>query len=163
MIRAIFACDLEWGIGKQGTIPWPKNTHDLRWFKETTINSVVVMGKNTWNDPLLPKPLPNRYNILVSDSGIESSDTRPNIVIKRAEVEKYITNIDKDVWLIGGAALIKSNLHLVTELWLNRININYYCDTFLPKDAIVSEFTLHKHHKDQNLNIEMWSRTDKKN
>ena len=34
MIKAILACDEEGGVSKKGTIPWPKNTKDLGWFKK---------------------------------------------------------------------------------------------------------------------------------
>ena len=57
MIKAILACDDEWGIGKNGDLPWPHNPADLRWFKNNTLNSVIVMGKSTW-DSLPRKPLP---------------------------------------------------------------------------------------------------------
>ena len=33
MIRAILACDNSWGIGKDGDLPWPHNSADLKWFK----------------------------------------------------------------------------------------------------------------------------------
>ena len=67
MIKAILACDDEWGIGKNGDLPWPHNPADLRWFKNNTLNSVVVMGKSTW-DSLPRKPLPNRENLIVTTS-----------------------------------------------------------------------------------------------
>ena len=34
MIKAILACDENWGIGKEGGLPWPHNSADLRWFKK---------------------------------------------------------------------------------------------------------------------------------
>ena len=43
MIKAILACDEEGGVSKKGTIPWPKNSKDLGWFKKNTTNNVVVM------------------------------------------------------------------------------------------------------------------------
>ena len=67
MIRAILACDEDWGIGKAGTLPWPHNPADLKWFKETTSGGVVAMGKATW-DSLPNKPLPNRNNIVITSS-----------------------------------------------------------------------------------------------
>ena len=42
MIKAILACDNGGGVSKGGTIPWPKNTKDLSWFKKNTTNNVVV-------------------------------------------------------------------------------------------------------------------------
>ena len=66
MIKAILACDEEGGVSKKGTIPWPKNTKDLGWFKKNTTNNVVVMGSKTWVDPLMPWPLPNRINVLAT-------------------------------------------------------------------------------------------------
>jgi dihydrofolate reductase len=44
IIKAILACDEQWGIGKDGDLPWPRNPADLKWFKESTLNDTVVMG-----------------------------------------------------------------------------------------------------------------------
>ena len=49
IVTAILACDDEWGIGKDGELPWPKNSADLKWFKSTTLNCAVVMGRGTWD------------------------------------------------------------------------------------------------------------------
>ena len=65
MIRAILACDENWGIGKSGALPWPHNPADLKWFKASTLNHTIVMGKATW-DSLPVKPLSNRVNVVVS-------------------------------------------------------------------------------------------------
>ena len=42
MIKAILACDDEWGIGKDGDLPWPHNPADLKWFKKNTINCCLL-------------------------------------------------------------------------------------------------------------------------
>ena len=39
------------GVSKSGSMPWPRNSSDLKWFKKNTINGVVIMGKLTWIDP----------------------------------------------------------------------------------------------------------------
>lgn len=129
MIRAIFACDEDFGIGKNGTLPWPKNTEDLHWFKTLTTNNIVVMGRRTWNDPFMPKPLPSRYNIVVtSDSILEG----PNITIKPTDnVEKLLKSFEKDVWVIGGATLFKQTLDMCEEILVSRISGVYNCDTFV--------------------------------
>lgn len=131
MIRAIYATDIQGGIGKNGTIPWPKNEADLKWFKESTYGDIVIMGKNTWLDPKMPKPLENRYNVVVSDSGL-SSDDKPNIVIPRDKVEDYAKQqYEKDVWIIGGAQLLMSSWDFIEEAWVSKIEEIYDCDTFV--------------------------------
>ena len=59
MIKAIMAVDDKGGVSKNGSMPWPKNTADLKWFKNHTINNVVIMGKLTWIDPFMLTPLKN--------------------------------------------------------------------------------------------------------
>jgi len=136
MIRAIYACDIQGGIGKNGTIPWPKNKSDLQWFKQSTEGGVVIMGRKTWEDPELPKPLPNRYNIVVSDRGLYKEDDKPNMVIGRKDVKKYAKSTKKDVWIIGGAQLLNASWEFIEEVWISKIEQYYDCDTFVnvPKD-----------------------------
>ena len=62
MIKAIMAVDDNGGISKGFSMPWPKNSKDLQWFKKNTLNQVVVMGSKTWEDPFLPTPLKYREN-----------------------------------------------------------------------------------------------------
>ena len=70
MIKAIMAVDDEGGISKNGTMPWPKNSTDLQWFKKNTLNNVVIMGRLTWIDPLIPTPLTKRINVLITNKDI---------------------------------------------------------------------------------------------
>jgi dihydrofolate reductase len=155
MIRAIFACDSAGGIGKNGTIPWPKNAEDLKWFRENTTGQIVIMGRKSWDDPMMPKPLPNRYNIVVSDRLVFHG---PNMILKRGDVDKYLkmfTDIEKDVWIIGGARLFSSTLHLCDEIWLSRIEGDYQCDTHV---TIPDTFRLYSTEelKERNLVIEKY-------
>jgi dihydrofolate reductase len=71
MICSILAATNLGGIGNRGTLPWPKHTQDMIWFKEHTENQIVVMGRNTWDDPKMPKPLPNRINYVVSGRHVD--------------------------------------------------------------------------------------------
>ena len=41
------AVDEKGGISKGQSMPWPKNSIDLKWFKENTVNNIVVMGRKT--------------------------------------------------------------------------------------------------------------------
>ena len=48
-------------IGRGGEIPWHL-PDDFRWFKELTTGGIVLMGRKTFAS--LPKPLPNRTNVV---------------------------------------------------------------------------------------------------
>ena len=48
MLKAIMAVDDNGGVSRSGSMPWPKNSNDLKWFKKNTINNLVIMGKLTW-------------------------------------------------------------------------------------------------------------------
>jgi dihydrofolate reductase len=138
MIRAILAHDTYWGIGNAGTLPWPHNPDDLKWFKGCTDSGVVVMGRKTW-ESLPRKPLPNRKNVVVSNTMKSSS----NAEIVQTDIYKSrlaTINYTDDVWIIGGAKLLEDSLDIIDELWLNDVGNDYECDTFLPKREITRQF-----------------------
>jgi len=141
-IRVIVACDSTYGIGYKGTIPWGANKEDLRWFKKNTLGSVVIMGKNTWEDPKMPKPLIGRTNVVVSKSSItEGFDTK----LTNYNLEPYVRIMKSrgiNIYLIGGATLIRNNLHIVDEVLINILPSVYNCDTFLPMEEINMDFYL---------------------
>lgn len=139
MIRAILAHDDNWGIGKGGTLPWPTNKDDLRWFKENTDNDIVVMGRKTW-ESLPVKPLPNRKNIVVSTNVVDGADITVALKQLKNITLPMLMNVSSDIWIIGGAQLVESCLDVIDELWLNNVGSDYNCDTFLPRDKILDKF-----------------------
>jgi dihydrofolate reductase len=146
MIRAILAHDTYWGIGKAGTLPWPKNPDDLNWFKESTADGIVVMGRKTW-ESLPRKPLPKRINIVISSNWMDHFNPKPHGVYGGKDVCKIVTDVIqarytgvKDIWIIGGAQLVESCLPVIDELWLNNVDGDYNCDVFLPSGKITGMF-----------------------
>ena len=69
MLSMIFACDEEGAIGKDGDLPW-RQSSDLQFFKRTTLNKTVVMGRKTWDS--LGRALPKRRNIVMTRSGLKA-------------------------------------------------------------------------------------------
>ncbi len=65
----IFACDEEGAIGKDGDLPW-RQSSDLQFFKRTTLNKTVVMGRKTWDS--LGRALPKRRNIVMTRGGLNA-------------------------------------------------------------------------------------------
>jgi len=156
MIKAILACDQDWGIGKDGDLPWPHNTEDLKWFKESTIGGVVVMGKSTWNS-LPRKPLPNRKNIIITSSEQDKEQDGCQF-IKFNIAKKELVNMSKsrDVWIIGGAKLVKGLLDIIDEFHLSRIQGSYNCDTFLSKSLIIQKYELAESGKRGSVYVDIW-------
>lgn len=146
MIKAILAHDEKWGIGKNGDLPWPKNADDLNWFKESTAGGIVVMGRKTW-ESLPRKPLPNRLNLVISSNWMDYFDPKPHGIYGGKDVCKIVTDVIQsryngveDIWIIGGAQLVKSCLPIIDELWLNNVGGDYTCDVFLPEEEITQKF-----------------------
>ena len=158
MIRAILACDEDWGIGRDGGLPWPNNSADLNWFKETTMGGVVAMGKNTW-DSLPNKPLPGRNNVVITSSEQDKDQGSYHFVkFENAAVELANMNRLQNVWIIGGSQLFIGLIDILDEIWLSRIQGTYNCDTFLPGTLIQENFTLTDSSLRGDVYVDIWTR-----
>lgn len=168
MIKAIFACDENWGIGKNNSLPWPHNPEDLQWFKSMTNAQSVVMGRKTW-ESLPIKPLPNRLNFVITSSNMENYSPKPHAFYGGSDAKKIIKDIIEprygvidDIWIIGGAQLFESCMDIIEEVHVSRIKGNYECDVFLPKMSIMKNYTLKATTNiyTSNLTIEKWIKNE---
>jgi dihydrofolate reductase len=90
----IVATDAEWCIGKSNIIPWHL-PEDLKYFKELTLNQIVIMGRHTFES--LPNgPLKHRLNIVIS-SQTELNYNNTNVIVTNMNnvfnIITYITSI----------------------------------------------------------------------
>jgi dihydrofolate reductase len=114
MIKIIAACSQNGVIGvynnNKGIIPF-RYKEDLKQFKRLTEGNTVVMGRRTYDS--IGKPLSERNNIVISSN--------KNLIINGAVVydslEKALTN-DKDIWIIGGAAIYQKGMKYADEIHL---------------------------------------------
>lgn len=157
MIRAILACDQNYGIGKDGDLPWPRNPADLKWFKECTVGGVVAMGKRTW-DSLPTKPLPNRNNVVITSSEMDRQG--PYHFLTFDQAPSHLKSMAKlqNVWIIGGAQLVHGLYPIIDEFWLSRIQGTYDCDTFLPVDIIEGSYSLYSSQLEGDVYVDKWKR-----
>lgn len=163
MICSILAATSNGGIGNRGTLPWPKHQEDLAQFKNHTTDQIVVMGRNTWEDPMMPKPLPNRKNYIVSSRHVDQkyqhlvhwipSDPVANILAIQQE------NPTKDVYIIGGKQLYEATESIVERVYLTRIKGSYWTDTRLQLDKFLTCFQLKSVKPGQDCTYETWDRT----
>ena len=154
------ACDNGGGVSKDGTIPWPKNTKDLSWFKKNTTNNVVVMGSKTWTDPLMPWPLPNRINVLATTKEQEHPGADKyvcgdlGIELKKLKEE----HPNKTIWVIGGPNVIEQTIDSIEEFYLSRIPGEYSCDGFLSLSLIESLFEKTWSEKHESVEFQIWKK-----
>jgi dihydrofolate reductase len=162
MIKAILACDEEGGVSKDGTLPWPHNSTDLQWFKNNTAGHVVVMGSKTWDDPHMPRPLPNRKNVLVTSRPTDYNGADMYINENIADGLKLLTlNYPGLItWVIGGPNIIEQTLGVIDEFYISRIPGTYDCDTHLPLKKIETLFELKWWEENPEVTFEIWKKRE---
>ena len=162
MIKAILAVDEDGGVSKEGSMPWPKNSNDLKWFKNHTLNNVVIMGKLTWIDPLIPTPLKDRINVLVTNQDKINFPGADEYIsgdlishIKKLSIKHE--NLDK--FIIGGPKILYQLFELIEKFYLTRIYGKFNCDNKFDLQKIKDQMTLEKKiESDFSCHFEIWKR-----
>ncbi|MCA1625731.1 MAG: dihydrofolate reductase [Acidobacteria bacterium] len=156
MITGIVAIANNFAIGKDGKLPWHYSA-DLKFFKQTTINHVIVMGFNTWKS--IGKPLPKRLNIVLSrEANIEN---QPNVLLLRSKAEVLALSkyLNCNLFIIGGAKTYENfsdeiEKWIVTEVPLTVKN----ADTFMP-EGFLSGFERAETQKlEDDLQVKIYTR-----
>lgn len=129
------------GIGIDGKLPF-RIKEDMKWFQEQTRNSIVIMGRKTYESiPENKRPLKDRLNIVLTRSAnaidtqvlqpnlcfVESIDKVKEVVYERLQHETY-----KAVFVIGGQTMYEAFLPYTKSIYLTRVFKNASCDTFFP-------------------------------
>ncbi len=124
MLSMIFACDEEGAIGKDGDLPW-RQSSDLQFFKRTTLNKTVVMGRKTWDS--LGRPLPKRRNIVMTRSGLRDD-------VETMSFEEVMALAEnEEVVVIGGGEIYALFLPHAKEVHRTIIHtVVSEADTFAP-------------------------------
>lgn len=135
----IVAMDRNGAIGKGGTLPWHYSA-DMRFFKQQTTGHACVMGRNTWHS--LKKPLPNRLNLVLSRSIVESPD--PSVITLRdprsiLQLAEYLRD---DVYVIGGARTYAAFAASISGWIVTEVPVSVDgADVFMP-DNFLDDFQL---------------------
>lgn len=139
MINAIVAVERGQGIGYNGSMPWPRLSGDLKWFKQLTTDNVIIMGRKTW-DSIGAKPLPNRINIVLTRSKCPGADHQSDDTDVALDVSwsKYP---NKEIFIIGGSAIYEQYMDIIDRFYITEIDADYECDTFFDLNYVRSNFT----------------------
>lgn len=143
MITGLFAVDNNGGMGVHGHMPWPHNKDDMQWFKKTTQNQIVVMGRKTWESPDMPSPLPGRVNVLFTNNFIDREDVEQI----KGDVCEALVSIQKsnkklNIFVIGGPNLLTQAKPVLEKIYLTRIEGEYLSDTSIDLNEFLNGFKL---------------------
>lgn len=133
-IIGIVAVAQNFAIGKDGKLPWHYSA-DLKFFKQTTVNHAVLMGFNTWQS--IGKPLPKRFNIVLSRS--QNIESQPNVILLRGKEESLALSkyLNCDLFVIGGATTYENFADVIDKWIVTEIpELIKDADTFMPQDFL---------------------------
>lgn len=148
--KAIAAMSLNRVIGAGNQIPWHL-PEDFKWFKQTTMGHLVVMGRKTFES--IGKPLPNRKNLILTRHPQRLIKSHPEIfgafhewrgggylkrpyqfhfqkITSRTQTDILIfRSLDRlnpdefpnDIFICGGAQIYEQALPLCSDLYLTLV------------------------------------------
>lgn len=156
MIIGIVAIDRNLAIGKDGQLPWHYSA-DLKFFKETTIGNIVVMGRRTWLT--LKGPLKDRTNIVLSrDPKVTQRDSE--IVMRDVDaVIEFAEKQDADLFIIGGARVYEAFLTKIQRWVVTEVPLSVEgADTFMPANFLEGFEVYELRQLDEKLRVKFYER-----
>ncbi len=140
-MNLIVAVDKNWAIGKDNgllvSIP-----ADMKFFRETTIGKVVVMGRKTLESFPGGQPLKKRTNIVLTRD--KNYNVKDAIVVHSVdelleELKKYE---QEEIYVIGGESIYRALLPYCNLAHVTKINHAYAADTYFPNLDEMAEWEI---------------------
>jgi dihydrofolate reductase len=130
MNRLIVAVDRKLGMAKKGFQPW-YIPDDEQYFAEKTKSDggIVLIGRTTF-ETFKNGPLASRQNYVLT----HSTDPIEGVTLVH-DLNQFLEDFrDKDVWVVGGAAVFEEVIKLgkADELYITHIDADFGCDQFFP-------------------------------
>ncbi|MCQ2547605.1 MAG: dihydrofolate reductase [Clostridia bacterium] len=147
-MKLIVAVDENWGIGKDGHLLCHLS-QDLQYFKEKTLDQVVVMGLNTLLSLPGSKPLPHRDNVLLA---FPSDDTKAyeEMGVKVVHSIEEVLDMEKDypdksMFIIGGASVYNQFIPYCDTCYITKIHERFDADVHIENLDQNEDFIIKKH------------------
>lgn len=129
-------------IGRAGGMPW-HIPEDFKFFKSTTMNHAMIMGRKTWDS--IGRALPGRATVVVT----RSKDFKaPQGVIVKPTVDEAIAwckdhaqTWGAEVFVVGGGEIYRQTLPFVDKVYLTKVHSEVEGDTTYPEFS-TEEFSL---------------------
>ena len=124
--KAIAAMSENRVIGRGKEIPW-HIPEDFKWFKETTMGHVLVMGRRTFES--IGKALPGRETMVLTRGDF----SHPDVTVIRS-LDEVAPKLEGPTALIaGGAQIYEQALPRCSDLFLTLVKCKVEGDVFFPE------------------------------
>ena len=124
--KAIAAMSENRVIGRGNEIPW-NIPEDFKWFKETTMGHVLVMGRRTFES--IGKALPGRETMVLT----RGEFSHPDVTVSRSLDEVAPRLEGRDGFIAGGAQVYEQALPRCSDLFLTLVKREVEGDVFFPE------------------------------
>jgi dihydrofolate reductase len=138
-VSAIVAASKNSVIGSDNEIPWYLQ-EDFKFFKQTTMNHHIIMGRKTFES--IGKPLPKRTNIVITRNPFFVATGV--IVVNSLEAALTIAdeNGETEAFIIGGGTIYEQAFSILDCIYYTEVQTELAGDTFFP-----------------TINLEDWEKT----
>lgn len=130
-MQLIVAVDHNWAIGN-GTKLLVRIPEDQKFFRETTMGNVVVLGRKTLAEFPGGQPLKGRKNIILSrDKNYMVKDAI--VVHSKEELFEELKQYESDsIFVIGGETIYDMLYEYCDKAHVTKINYSYQADKYFP-------------------------------
>lgn len=130
IVSAIVAAAKNRVIGKDNDIPWYLPA-DLKYFKKTTLNHHIIMGRKCYQS--IGRPLPKRTNIVLSRQAFFTSSGCLVAHSVEEALEMAHDNGETEAFIIGGGEIYKSSMELWDKLYYTDVDLEVEGDIYFPE------------------------------
>jgi dihydrofolate reductase len=130
-MKALVAVDKNLGIGYKGEL-LERIPEDIKFFKQSTLGKVVIMGRATFLSLPRQEPLKDRINIVLCEDK-QFSDKEITVCSSLNEIFSEIKKYPADeVFVIGGEVVFAELLPYCSEAYVTKIENTYPADRYFP-------------------------------
>lgn len=130
-MKAIVNVDKNWGIGKDNQLLYSLKG-DMKFFRETTQNQLVILGRKTLESFPEGKPLKNRVHVLLT----RQTTPIPEGVIVCPQISKLEDILSEyphlEHYVIGGDSVYRQLLEFCDMAYVTKVLDSQEADSFFP-------------------------------
>jgi dihydrofolate reductase len=118
-VTAIVACSKNRAIGRENQIPWYLPA-DLQFFKRTTSEHHILMGRKTYES--IGRPLPKRTNMVITRQTNYKAEGCVVLSSLLEGVEYARKQEESELFIIGGGEIYRQSLSVCNRIYYTEVD-----------------------------------------